>query len=110
YYWEPTAITAQYDLTLLEEAEYDEEIFRDTAGTAFPSMETVVMVNSKLPDQAPEITDFLSNYRTSSDLVSAALEYMIEHDASTEEAAIWWLNEYEDVWSEWIPEDIANKV
>jgi len=110
YYWEPTAVMAKYDLTLLEEDEYDEEIFQDTAGTAFPSMETVVIVHSDFPDQAPEVADFLSNYKTSSDLVSAALEYMNDHEASTEEAAIWWLGEFEDVWTEWIPEDVAEKV
>lgn len=110
YYWEPTAVTAKYDLTLLEEAEYDEEIFEKTAGTAFPSMETVIIVNSDFPDQAPEVAEFLSNYETSSDLVSAALEYMAHNDASAEEAAIWWLNEYEDVWTEWLSKDVAEKV
>lgn len=110
YYWEPTTVSADYDLTLLEEPEYDEEIFKDTAGTAFPAMETVVAVNHNLPDQAPDVTEFLSNYETTSQLTEDALVYMGDNDASAEEAAMWWLKEYEDVWTEWIPEDIAEKV
>lgn len=110
YYWEPTAVSVEYELTLLEEPEYDREIFEDTAGTAFPSMETVVAVNHEFPDQAPELTSFLSNYQTSSELTGDALAYMAENDATAEEAAIWWLKEYEEVWTEWIPEDVAEKV
>lgn len=110
YYWEPTAVSVKYELTLLEEPEYEEEIFNDTAGTEFPSMETLVVVNHKLPDLVPEVTEFLSNYQTTSELTTEALIYMEENDATAEEAANWWLKEYKDVWREWVPEDIIKKV
>src|SRR5690625_3821667 len=52
YYWAPTAITAKYDLVLLEEPEYDETIWEETSGTQFPPNDVVVAVNKHLPDQA----------------------------------------------------------
>jgi len=73
-------------------------------------METVVAVHEEFPDLAPEIAEFLSNYETSSELVQAPLTYIEENDASAEEAALWWLGEYEDVWSQWVADDIAEKV
>lgn len=110
YYWSPTAVTAKYDLTLLEEPEYDQEVWEETKGTEFPPNDVVVAVHKDLPEQAPEVVDFLSNYETSAALTEEALKYMEENDASTEEAAIWWMNQHEDIWTSWVPEDIAKKV
>ncbi|WP_163971391.1 ABC transporter substrate-binding protein [Oceanobacillus halotolerans] len=110
YYWSPTAVTAKFDLTLLEEPEYDQEVWEETKGTEFPPNDVVVTVYKDLPDQAPEVVDFLSNYETSNDLTEEALSYMDENEASAEEAAIWWMNEHEDLWTSWVPEEIAEKV
>lgn len=110
YYWSPTAVTAKYDLTLLEEPEFDQEIWEETKGTEFPPNDVVVAVQKDMPDQAPEVVDFLSNYETSSALTEEALSYMEENQASPEEAAIWWMGEHEDIWTSWVPEDVAKKV
>ncbi|HLQ82940.1 MAG TPA: ABC transporter substrate-binding protein [Pseudogracilibacillus sp.] len=110
YYWSPTAITAKYDLTLLEEDPYDKETWEENSGTAFPPNDVVVGVHKDLPEQAPEVVEFLKNYETSSELTEDALEYMEDEDASSDEAAIWWMNEHEDVWTKWVSEEVAEKV
>lgn len=110
YYWSPTAITAKYDLVLLEEPEYDEETWEKTKATKFPPNDVVVAVHKDMPEQAPEVVDFLKNYETSSKLTEAALKYMEDEDASAEEAAVWWLKEHEDVWTKWVSDDVAQKV
>ncbi|MFD1416332.1 ABC transporter substrate-binding protein [Oceanobacillus jeddahense] len=110
YYWSPTAITAKYDLILLEEEPYDEEVWEETKGTEFPPNDVVISVHKDFPEQAPEVVEFLEQYETSSALTEDALEYMEDSGASTQEAAIWWMQEHEDVWTEWIPEDIAEDV
>lgn len=110
YYWSPTGITAKYDLILLEEPPYDEEVWEENRGTEFPPNDVEVAVHKDLPEQAPEVVEFLKNYETSSALTEAALLYMQEEDASEEEAAIWWLKEYEDIWTEWVSEEVAAKV
>jgi glycine betaine/proline transport system substrate-binding protein len=38
------------------------------------------------------------------------LAYMQENDAEADETAKWFLQEYEDLWTKWLPEDIAGKV
>ncbi|TQS76566.1 ABC transporter substrate-binding protein [Ornithinibacillus gellani] len=110
YYWSPTAITAKYDLTLLEEPEFDLDTWNETKGTEFPPNDVVVAVHKDMPDQAPEVVEFLKNYETSSELTEEALAYMEDNDASAEEAAEWWMKEHEDLWTAWLDEDIAKKV
>ncbi|WP_339180283.1 ABC transporter substrate-binding protein [Oceanobacillus sp. FSL W7-1293] len=110
YYWSPTAITAKYDLVLLEEAPYDEATWEESRGTEFPPNDVVISVHPDFLEQAPEVVEFLEQYETSSALTEEALEYMEDNGASAEEAAIWWMQEHEDIWTAWLPEDIAQDV
>lgn len=110
YYWDPTWVTAKYDLTLLEEPEYDEEIWNETKGTAYPINDVKVAVNKELPEQHPEVTTFLENYSIDVELIEEAMMHMEDNDVSPEETGKWWMVEHEDVWIEWVPEDIAEKV
>eukprot|EP00130_Batrachochytrium_dendrobatidis_P008404 XP_006683279.1 hypothetical protein BATDEDRAFT_28823 [Batrachochytrium dendrobatidis JAM81] len=110
YQWSPTWTMAKYDMTLLKEPAYDEEIFNKNFGTAFPENPAYIVANAGLEERAPDITEFLSNYETSNVLTGEALLYMEENNASPEEAALWFLENYEDVWTKWLPEDVAEKV
>src|SRR5699024_9033357 len=110
YYWAPTAVTAKYDLTLLEEDPYDEETWEETKATAFPPNDVTIAVHEDMPAQAPDVVDFLSNYETSSELTEEALKYMDENDATPQEAAAWWMEEHEDIWTSWLDEETAEQV
>lgn len=110
YYWSPTAVTAKYDLTLLEEAPFDEEVWNETRATEFPPNDVVVAVHRDFPEQAPEVYEFLENYETSSALTEEALKYMDENGVEPEDAAIWWMNQHENIWTSWVSEEIAEKV
>lgn len=110
YYWSPTWVTAKYDLTLLEEPEFDRDVWEDTGASAFPPNDVMVSVNKDLPEVAEDVIEFLKNYETNSELTEAALNYMEENDVSAEEAGKWWMEEYEDIWTEWISDDMVDKV
>ncbi|HLS20262.1 MAG TPA: ABC transporter substrate-binding protein [Bacillota bacterium] len=110
YAWAPTATTALYDLTLLEEDPYDEEIYNDTRKTMRPPQEVYIVANHIFAEKAPELVEFFSNYETSQDLTEEGVKYMLENDISPEETAEWWLVEYDDLWTKWVPEDVAEKV
>jgi len=110
YYWSPTWVTAKYDLTLLEEPEFDREAWEETGASEFPPNDVTVSVHKDFPEQAPEVADFLENYETSNELTEEALNYMEENDASAEEAGKWWMEEHKDIWTEWIPEDKVEQV
>ena len=117
YYWGPTWILGAHDLVMLEEPPYDEATWEEMMAsenpeeaTAYPLGTVVIGVNSEFAEQAPTLIEFLSNYRTSNELVSVALAYMRENDATPEEAAERFLETREDVWTEWVDEATAERV
>ncbi len=110
YYWEPTWVTGLYDVTLLEDEEYSDEKWENGYACEWPAVDVTIAVHKSLPDRAPEIVEFLGNYKTSSALTSEALAYMQENEVEARDAAEWFLREKEDIWTEWVPEDVANKV
>jgi len=110
YYWEPTWLMGKYDMTLLEEPEYSKEKWENGYQCAFPAIDVTIIVNKELPEEAPEVVEFLSNYKTNSKLINEALAYMQDNNAEASEAAIWFLKKNEDIWTKWVSEDVAKKV
>lgn len=114
YYWAPTWIFAQLDLTLLEEPEYTDEcweqIFDGDEGCAYPSVRVQVAATTEFAEAVPEVAEFLTNYSSTMDETSEVLLYMLENDAPAEEAALWWLENNQETWTSWVPEDVAERV
>lgn len=113
YAYAPTGMSAQFDLTMLEEDPYDEEIYNETRLTERPPQEVLIVVNSDFDEVRPDIIEFLGKYETSSDMTEEGVRYMLEHDPSDVSApntATWWLSENEEIWTEWVPEEVAEKV
>jgi glycine betaine/proline transport system substrate-binding protein len=100
----------KYDMTLLQEPPYDKEKWENGYGTAFPKEPVVIAVHKSLQERAPEVVDFLKNYRTSAELINEALAYMQQNNADSDGAAKWFLKKHEEVWTRWVPKDVANKV
>jgi glycine betaine/proline transport system substrate-binding protein len=98
YYWSPTWVTGKYDLTLLAEP------------NPFPATVVTVAVNKDVEKKAPEVVEFLKHYQTSDQLTAEALAYMEENDADERAAAVWFLQEYEELWTQWVSEEAAEKV
>lgn len=122
YYWAPTWIFGQLDLTMLEEPEYTDECWDSIAeeissgnivgetACAYPNVTVNIGMNTEFHDANPEAVEFLTNYETTMDVTSEALLFMQENEAEAEDAAIWYLNEYEDEWTSWVPDDVAERV
>lgn len=113
YAYSPTATTALYDLTLLEEAPYDEEIYNETRMTERPPQDVLIVVHTDFNDEFPDAIEFLSKYKTTPEMTEEGVKYMLENDSadvSAPKTANWWLSENEDIWTEWVPEEVAEKV
>ncbi len=109
YNWEPTWALGLFDLVLLEDTPYSEEDFEQGIG-AFPTVKVTVAVDKTFEDNYPEIASFLANYTTSSEITSAALAYMQENEVEADAAARWFLENYESLWTSWVPSDVADSV
>ncbi len=112
YYWEPEWIMAKYDVTLLEDQPFDESLWNEDAGYTceWPSVDVTIAIHKDMTEKAPEVVEFLSNYKTSKDLNNTVLEYMQDNDTSAHETAEWFLKEYESLWTSWLPDDVVEKV
>jgi len=112
YYWEPTWVMGMLDMTILKDEPYSAEMWTEENGYAceWAAMDITIAVNKDLPERAPEVVEFLKNYHTTSAMASVALSYMMENDCETMDAAVWFLKTREDVWTKWVPEEIAKKV
>lgn len=112
YYWEPEWIMGMLDMTKLDEPPYDPERWGEGKdyGCSFPAARVHVGLNAEFADGHPELVEFFDNYETTLAQNNAALAFMKENDATMDEAAVWFLETYPDLWKTWVPEDVAAKV
>ncbi len=124
YYWGPTWVLGKVgdQIVQLEEPAHDEAIWETLANTpegeiddsfeatAYPLVEVSIATNSEFAAEAGPIVEFLGNYGLDAATVSKALAYMQDETASADEAGEWWLANNVDVWKEWVPAEVAERV
>jgi len=111
YYWAPTPALGKYDMTPVGEPAYDEDIWNENYACEYPPVRVNVMVNKEWADSADQpVIDFLTAYATTTEQNNDILAYLLDNDASYREAAIYFLKNYQDVWTTWVPSDVADKV
>ena len=110
YWWEPTWQLGLLDMTKLEESPYDKEIFDTTRLCAYPACRVDIICTHDFPDRCPDAAEFFGNYKMPCTRMSELLCYMQDTGADVEEAAMYFLREYESVWRTWVPSDVYDKV
>lgn len=122
YYWGPTWVLGKIgdQLVQLEEPAYDKAVWdalsaetdpsNVTAATEYPLSRVHVYANSAFAKQAPKLVEFLTAYETSNALVSVALAYMQDTGGTADDAAVNFLKTNRDVWTNWVPADVAERI
>ena len=122
YYWAPTWVFGKVDLTMIEEPAFSDECWdammdengdpTGASGCAYPSVAVHKSLNSEFEAEAPQpVLDFFTAYTTTMDDNNAFLLYMNENEIDDHRvAAIWFLQNHEDLWTSWVPDDVAEKV
>ena len=124
YYWAPTALMGMYDWYVLEEPEYDEDVWNNiyaaledeslrpvAEGCEYPSKPLANIIWSGLRDKAPDVVAFFEKYVIGLDRVNKAAAWSLENEISDyEKTAIWFLREYDSLWKTWVTTDAYNKV
>jgi len=109
YCWEPAWISGKLDLVLLEDAPYDPELYAKGA-CEIPKQALTIVASNKFASRAPDLVDFFTKYRTGTQRVSEVLAYMEKSGASPEQAAIWFLKNYDFLLDEWLEPERAVRV
>lgn len=105
YGWEPTAIMGRYDMVILEEPPYDENVWEENYGCAMDVMIAYTLINSDFAAKNPEITEMLDRYTSTIEQMNRALAYMTKNNTGAEEAALWFFKEYPEDWKAWIQDE-----
>ncbi|HOV04846.1 MAG TPA: ABC transporter substrate-binding protein [Hyphomicrobiales bacterium] len=119
YYWGPTSVLGKVSdqVTMLEEPAFDEAVWDKLSkedapkeACAYPIVPVIIGANKKFAESAPMIVAFLKNYETTNAMVSEALAFMEDNGGDAEVAAKDFLTKNEDLWTKWVPEDVAGRV
>ena len=110
--WERACVMGPLDMPLWEDSPDSAAPWTSSCGYTleFAPQDIAIAINEELPERAPEVVEFLKNYHTTSAMASASLSYMMENECDSRDAAVWFLKTREDVWTKWVPEEIAEKV
>ncbi len=120
YYWAPTAILGKYDMTRLDlGVEHDRERWDnctvvnncpDPELNEWPRSDVFTAVTKEFADNNAVTMDYLGKRAWSNETVNGLLAWMGENQATNEDGAYYFLENQPEIWSEWVSEDVAEKV
>lgn len=120
YYWTPTALLAKYDMVRLGfGVPHDSEHW--AACTSRPEcadpkpnawVESIVytVVTAEFAEAEPDALSWLRRRAWPASVAGDVILYMEENQYQGEDGAYYFLETYEDLWTEWLPADAAARV
>jgi glycine betaine/proline transport system substrate-binding protein len=121
YYWSPTSIIGKYNMQAVPwGVEYagnenwdtciSQEECTDPQQTSWIQSEVFTIVTDEFMQSGGEINDYLAARVFTAEAMGSMLVFMADEQAAGEDAAIEFLIEYEDLWTNWVSEEVAAKV
>lgn len=119
YYWAPTAILGRYEMVKLDMGEHDKEHWdtctavldcEDPKQNGWAKSEVFSVVTKDFAAKAGVAMDYIGTRTWDNGTVNKLLAWMADNQATGEEAAFYFLENYEDVWANWVSEDAMSKV
>ncbi|MCK0167915.1 glycine/betaine ABC transporter substrate-binding protein [Jannaschia sp. S6380] len=113
YYWEPTSLIGKYEMTRVDLGPFDAEVWACTVDpdceedglTAYASTPVVTVVTTTFADDQPELAALMSNVAFTNAQMGDVLAWQEDNSASAEEAAVYFLTTYDDVWPAWLNDE-----
>lgn len=118
YYWGPSDVVGKYHMVRLGMPDSDKTKFTcltdanctDPQVTGWAAGEVAVAVVSSLKEQAPAVAEFLGKMQVPNQEISDVLAWGDDNGATSEETAVHFLKEYPQLWTPWVPAEVAAKV
>lgn len=110
YMWSPTVVAGRYDLYVLEEPEWTQACWDDDKGCSYPPPDVNVITHSSLGQRAPEIVEFLRKWDFNAATDSKVEAWMADNNATPEAGALYYLRNFRDAWSTFVPSDVLERV
>ncbi len=118
YYWAPTAVLGKYPLTQVRIGDVDADIHlgnqdKENANPGvsdFPPAPVLTVATASLADREPAIAELMGNVSFEISILNGLLAWQDNNGASAEEAAVYFLTNNSDIWSQWINDDAREKL
>jgi len=124
YYWAPTALMGMFDWYILEEPEYDPDIWDKIQAAledeslrpldeacAYEAVSPVNAVWSGLRDMAPEAVVLLEKMNMGLELTNKAGAWAKENEVEDwNKVGVWYLRNNEERWKTWVTDDAYKKI
>ena len=113
YYWAPTSVLGKYPMVQVKMPPYDAEIhacngLEDCATpglSAYPVSNVVTAATQAFVDREPEAAELMRNLTFTNAQMGEVLAWQENNEASNEEAAVYFLTAYKDVWGGWLNDE-----
>ncbi|WP_371036851.1 MULTISPECIES: ABC transporter substrate-binding protein [unclassified Rhodosalinus] len=113
YYWGPTVPLGKYDMTKVDLGPVKEDVHArnqnadaDNPGVSdFPAAPVATAVTATFQQENPEVFEFLQNMTFKTADMSSVLAWKDENNASADEAAVYYLTNYQDQWANWLNDE-----
>jgi glycine betaine/proline transport system substrate-binding protein len=110
YYWAPTAVLGKYPMVRVEVAAYDAEAHAcngdiDCAApkvSAYPAAKVVTAASAAFVEREGLVALMMSKVSFTNDQMGEVLAWRLDNNASYDEAAVYFLTTYKDVWGSWL--------
>jgi glycine betaine/proline transport system substrate-binding protein len=123
YYWAPTSIMGAYEWTVLEEPPYTEACWEEVSkgqndatytpkeACAYETLPIDKLVHKGLQEKAPDVVEMMEKMNVGLQPINVTAAYTgANFEAEWDKAAIYYLQNYEDRWTTWMPADNVKKV
>ncbi|MFT4716865.1 MAG: glycine betaine/proline transport system substrate-binding protein [Paracoccaceae bacterium] len=118
YYWAPTAILGKYPMVQVTVGEYSADAHTcngdvdcaDPSFSAYPSSKVTTAASSAFVEREPEATALMKNVAFTNGQMGEILAWRLDNNASYDEAAVYFLTNYKDVWGAWLSDEAKAKL
>ena len=108
YQWGTNDPALLLDLIRLKEPAHSDECWSTTKACAYEDATIVIAVHPDLMEAAPDVVEMLQAWGFRISLYREVAAWLDENsDASSNDAALWWLSGNADVWRSWVTEEAA---
>ncbi|MCW4116495.1 ABC transporter substrate-binding protein [Aurantimonas sp. MSK8Z-1] len=120
YYWSPTAIIGRYPMKKLQfDVAFDAAEWKscttqpdcaDPKRNAWTPAEVYTLITPRLEKESGPAVEYLKTRSWGNDVVNKVLAWKDENQATGEDTALHFLETRDDVWTDWVPAEVADKV
>lgn len=120
YYWAPTAILGKYPMVKLDfGVEHDPEEWQNCTTVAdcenpkknaWTKSEVYTIVTPKVEEIGNGVPEYFKNRSWGNDVVNELLAWKDDNQATGEDTAYYFLENNEDIWSNWVSPEAAEKI